>query len=562
MRNRVRSPSWHAMSGVAGLLVVTVGPNSHANPPTPSTTIARSAPVPHDLAPVGLPEALAHLPDDVPITIVLPSPERFFRKLEARLERVAPSASAFAHQAVLDGLVEVIGGPVQPSTFRRLGIAVDREVALISDPEAGVTIVRFALHDRRRFEAWLSRTVPEERRSMDLGRERAIVLYPDSELPIICLLRVSHAHCQIGTGHGQRPGEALSRLVSAGIRPLSDAADVQAVRPHLHEDADLMAFIRPKLLIPSVEAWADARTRRSRRFRGAAEHTSSSVHSKYVVRVARSWLGGSRLLAFSFAFDRGAFDTRMHAILEGPAAARLGAFVSSEAPEAVLATWSQTPALARLLMRLEPSAASALLEALGLDLSADALNGTVSALLLGVDSECQAARSLVKDPRAHLFYLPMAVALGLRAPVDARRMFRSGSEGESTSLFSGVRFREGADPRTLQAEHFGSSLEVRVLERVLLMGTGEGTVAAAERRWDARIDRPSNSGGFLELSVDLSAVRAALASARIERSSDDLKRLRAMEQKLDLWMAHMRRVDLHARMAESAPQLSVEFSGR
>ena len=546
----------------AGLCVLSWAASVQAEPPTPSPTANRRSPPPVERATSDLLEALAHLPDDVAVTVVVPNPERFFRKLEAHVQRISASAATFARQAVLDGLAEAIGGPVQPTSFRRLGIAVDREIALILDPHTEVAIVRFGLHDRRRFEAWLSRTVPEDRRSMDLGRERAIVLYPDSELPIICLLRVSHAHCQLGVGRGQRPGAALQKLMAHGMRPLSDSVDVIAVRPQLHEDPDLTAFIRPKLLTPMFDGWAETRSRRSSRFDGASPHHSTGGRSSDGVALVRSSLAQGRLFALSFSFERGAFDTRMHAVLEARAAARLASLVASAPPDVSLSSWTRTPALARMLMRLEPDVAAFFLGALGFQLSSQAVNGSMGILLLGIDSECRAAKSQVKDPRAHLFYLPMAAAVGLRGPVDPRVAIRVDSGEHGFSLFSGVRFEEGASPQSLKAEHFGSPLEVRASEQVLLLGTGEGTLAAAERRWGARNEALPPPGGFFELSVDLAAVRAALAAARIERSSDDLKRLRSLEQQLDLWMNGIRRVELSARTSALAPQLSLEFSGR
>lgn len=543
------------------MLVLLGSASAQAQMPSPTPTEAR-AESPRGAPEAGTPfETLAHLPDDVPLTVLIPSPERFFRKLEAQLDRLSPSAAL--QRVWFEGIAEVIGGPVNPATFRRLGIGVDRELGLIFDPDANVAIVRFALSDRRRFEAWLARTVPEERRSMEIGRERAIVLYPDSEMPIICLLRVSHAHCQLGTGEEERPGRALQRLTTEGIRPLAEASDFKLLRAGLDEHADALVFVRPKRFTSGVDAFLEARTRRAHRFASNRDQRGMHGRAESRARLLRSWLSEGRLAALSLSLDRGRVDGRLQVVLEPRAAERLAVLVPTDPPSNDIMAWSDTPSLARLLLRLEPSAAAALYELLGLQLPSDSVDGSFSAHLLGVDTECRAAKSLAKDPRAPLFFMPVAAAIGLRGPVDAKTMIMQPGSAGARALFSGVQLEPtGTDGQTFRAEHLGSPLEVRMLDGVALMGTGHGAAAAAERRWSARVAPRSRRNAFLELSVDLAAVRAALAAARIERSNEELKRLHAMEQKMDLWLAEMRRLDLSAALVPSAPQLTVHLSGR
>lgn len=563
MRNSSK-PGWRRLWFASlGAALAGISAPGRAAPPIPSTPsgLRSNARLQPELErPL---DALAHLPDDVPITVLIPKPERLFRKLEAQWARAAASSSGLAHRAFWSGIAEVIGGPVEPATFRRLGVAVDRDVALLLDPAAGVTIVRFGLDDRRRFEAWLARTVPEDRRSMDLGRERAIVLYPDSDLPIICLLRVRHAHCQIGEGQGARPGAALQQLMSESIRPLVEAADLAAVRPHIQNDAELLAFLRPRLLAPGLAAWMGDRARRAHRFGPPEEQRRVLERHAERARVLRGWVDDGRLVALSLAIDRGRVRGRAHAVLEPRAAERLASLVSARPPGPDVVAWSHTPALARFFSRLEPEAASAFFALLGLDLPASVLDGNFAALLLGIDAECKAAKSAGQDPRARLFYLPLAAAVGLRAPVDAKRMILERQEGAPLALFSGVRFETDPDQRTLRAEHLGSPLEVRVLDRVALMGTGHGAAAAAERRWSATVEPRVGPVGFLEASVDLAAVRAALSGARLEGASNrDLKHLQAAERRLDIWLGDMRRLHLGAHLATRAPQLTVELDGQ
>lgn len=277
----------------------------------------------------------------------------------------------------------------------------------------------------------------------------------------------------------------------------------------------------------------------------------------------RGWLEETRLVVLGLDLDRGRVRGKLHAFLERPAAERLSGLVASELPDTPLVAWSNTPALSRLLLRLQPAAASRVFAWLGLDLPAAAVDGSFAALLLGVDTECRAARSSAQDPRARLFYLPLAAAVGLAGSLSADRLVLAAPEEGPPPLFSGVRFRVGADARTLHAEHLGSPLEVRLLDQVALMGTGHGAAAAAERRWTAPAAPRAESSGFMELSVDLAAVRAALAAARLEGASNqELKRLRAAEQRIDLWLGDMRRIELRARFAKPAPQLVAELNGQ
>lgn len=562
MRNSSKAPAWRRSLGWLGALVLGAGAVAEAGPPTPAPTASHSERVAGLHPGRGL-EGLAHLPDDVPITLLVPRPERLFRKLEAQWARATSAQADLAHRVFLSGLAEIMGGPVAPATFQRVGIAVDREVALMLDPEAEVIILRFGLADRRRFEAWLSRTVPEERRSMELGRERAIVLYPDSDLPIICLLRVQHAHCQLGAGKDARPGAALERLLASSLRPLAEDADFVGLRSELSEDADLFAFLRPKRLASGLRRWLDERARRHQRFAAPEDQRRARELSDARAQLLRGWLEQSRLVTLGLAVDRGRLQGKAHAVLDAPAARGLAALVPAELSETDVKRWSDTPALSRLFLQLQPEAASRLFAWLGLDLPAASVDGSFAALLLGVDAECKAARSSGGDPRARLFYLPLAMAAGLRGPLAAERLILDAPAAGPPSLFSGVQFRVGADARTLHAEHLGSPLELRVLDQVVLMGTGHGAAAAAERRWTARAPRAAPGPGFLELSVDLAAVRAAISAARLEGASNqELKRLREAEQRIDLWLGDMRRLELRAHLAKDAPRLVAELHGQ
>lgn len=225
--------------------------------------------------------------------------------------------------------------------------------------------------------------------------------------------------------------------------------------------------------------------------------------------------------------------------------------------------WSSTPALINLFLRTDPRLIQMLGDWVGVALPVEDLDGTLGLLTLGVDVHCPQARAARDGALDLAFLFPSAVVLGLRdarASENVHQRLRAGlgarpleprlssslgiglAQPFSPGLGPGSGDRPAVDPRipgkpegfsraTFLAEVAGGRVEIHVLERLLLVGSGPMSGYAALRRLRALGRAPdAPPSDFLRMSVDFGAVDAALAASVISR--DHRSELR--------WVEHFR----------------------
>lgn len=475
------------------------------------------------------------MPAGLPLALVVPRPAETLAR--------AVEEWSIAHRAV-PGLVprrppSLEGLPVDPwsgSELERLGLDPIRPLLFVPGEPGMASAVVLGLSDAVRFRTAAVAALGPDAKTVDLAGEKLTVLGASREQPLACLVRQRHAYCQLGLSAGSEPFSALRRLAFARGRELASDPVADATRS-LGPGADVYFVVGAEAASDWLAHLGLERTERELRFE--PEPTRSALRAEAARRAAELRRSGGRVEALVGAVELTPGGPRLRAELRLDAAgARAMDGVFGRGPiDAGLAAWSETPAVARLLLHLRPDRAAAVLAGLGLSLPADAATGLVAALALGLDTQSPGARlGAPRDPGLLPFVVPTAVAVGLRRPLSGPE--RAGLAG-------------------LEAD----GVEVKTASTALLLGAGTGSGAAAERRWRASEGRGLDERSrLLELGLDLGALSAAFAAGVFDDDTrPELVGLERLHRRVAPGLARFRRVALELAGDASRRRLRLEL---
>jgi hypothetical protein len=481
--------------------------------------------------------------------------------LGGELDRWRQSRADLESKLFLAGLRETLGLGLTSPALEAVGLAPQRPALIVkASPNAPAT-VQLGLSDHRRFRAWLSRVAGTDRRSIPFGRERATVLFPDSDLPIVCLIRIRDGYCQFGSTKGPDPVRALKRAVNSGGNRLpvnSAMADAVAALP---SDADLYLLVRPKRWSQHLARALVGHAVRSHRFDPPGVRRRATAKLERKAREVQTALREIRAMAFAFSYHETRARLRGQVVVEESAARRLRSAIDTAPSRATMRRWANTPALISARFHLKPTAAEQLLAATGFSLPGAKLSGGLAILALGLDTECASAKTHDETGAAALpFVVPIAGAIGLEQKLDSEAFQQLQHWLPHPSEPGRFRYHplSGSGDQTV---------ELRLRDEVVLVGTGSGSGAAAARRWDSsqkhlqQSVRPTaDARRFVEIEIDLAAITAALATANFDANvRSELHALRQFHQQLRPALGRYRRIRLRGETKDRAKRLSFEL---
>ncbi len=480
-------------------------------------------------------EWLDRVPAGLPLALVVPRPA-------ATLSRFLDEWTT-AHRAV-PGLIPrrppaVEGVPLDPwspTALERLGLDPARPLVVVPGEPGMASAVVLGLSDAVRFRAAALAALGPDVKTVDLAGEKLSVLGASREQPLACLARQRHAYCQLGLSAGADPFSALRRLAFARGRELAGNPVAEAARS-LGPGADVYFVVGAEAASDWLARLGLERAERELRFE--PEPARSALRGEAVRRAAELRRSGARVEALVGALELtpGGPRLRTELRLDAAGARAVDAIFGRGPIDAGLAAWSETPAVARLLLHLRPERATAALAGLGLSLPVDAATGLVAALVLGLDTQSPGARlGAPRDPGLLPFVVPTALAVGLRRPLSAPE--RAGLAG-------------------LEA----AGVEVRTASTALLLGAGTGSGAAAERRWRASEGRGiDDRTRLVELGLDLGALGAAFAAGVFDDDTrPELVGLERLHRRIAPGLARFRRVTLGVAGDASRRRLRLEL---
>jgi hypothetical protein len=490
-------------------------------------------------------------PAQSPSVVVIRRPDRLLQKLEQELEPLGPVLPGLRLDVLAALSLDATGLDLtRAEGLRAAGLNPEARMIVIPGLGDAPVLLMLAVADRSKLAAWAEHLAEGRSKRLELGGEHGWVLFPASESPLACLLRGDQAYCQLGVSPGADPMAALRRWLESRSAPPREGP-TRAITA-LPNDSDVVMWVQPAPLAAALsDAWLAQAAQRHRFDPEPIRQTAlrdARARAAQLKNNARTLEG----VAMGFAIRDSAVALHTVLALDDRGARALdGAMVKPG--DDTIARWSETPAIARLLVRLRPHVLRSLLEPLGVSLPEESLSGSLAALALGLDTDCPAAKANAQKTQSPvMFALPLAAAVGLNRPLDPRAMFgRTLPEWMSAEAPAG-------DASMLHGEAFGSPLELRVNGPVLLIGTGPGGGAAAARRWsDLGPPREGPAEGeppFFEAGLDLVTASAAItASALGEDSRPELlslerihRRLRPLLQRYRTLSAKMVRED-HGR---------------
>ena len=512
---------------------------------------------------------LSTVPEDTRIVVVAPRPDRTLPRLTKELAaaskiwpNLAPkrlglllTTSLGANISSARGLSQIGVDPSRPLLF------IPRLPGAEGQLQAGLLIV--GLRDRRRFDAWLARIAGPERRSVDLGKVRVRVLFPDSEEPIACLLRWHSVICQLGAAPGSDPMKLLRRVSEQRFTPMSNDALALGALSALDPDADFYVIARPARFAETLQHRVVERALRAHRFE---EPSARKRRAKRVQREAASLTKSARsvqVVVGGVYLEEKSLRLDAEARLTASAASALrGALAQRSAP--VVARWAKTPALGRFFVQMNPKLLAAGLEKWGLPLPAARLDGSLAVLALGIDTQCTAAKSSVRiDANVAPFLLPMAAAVGLSEPLkdDERAAIAEslGPKGAALPAQRAFGVLNKSKTGRLRGERFGAPIEVRFHPRALLVGSGAGGGDAAERRLGAG-DPDGEPHAFVDIAIDPPAIAAAFETGDFDNVRPELTQAVETHRRLRPLLEQLRMVRL--RSWANPPERSVRVELR
>lgn len=483
-----------------------------------------------------LPPAVAQLPASTPLVLYAPSLARALEETERLADMLSvlePELSKplgrLAVDAIwgFDSLSELSAPvPVDPAKvlttagLEAAGIDTSAPLLVLPSLEEEVVVLRFQLESRRRFEAWLDALAGKERRRVLLGGESASVIGPDSPRPVACLARHAHAFCQLGVNAGDDALSDLSRAVASEGVAYGRLRGVAAAWERLPQDAVLYAFFNPGPFAKGIAKLAHLRERMRTRFADRRSKRDAFMRAR---RFESSVLEWSRLLdgAALALFFGDAPGARLELSMTARGRRALDDVFPERTTRDLIGRWTETPALFSLLVHADPAFVQRVARSYGLMLPQEMLTGTVGLLTLGLDPDCPSAKQGTKQPLDWAFLLPSALNVGLTAPEAADRIHGL-LEAQLPARAAGDRKVAWLpNPRApITGLAAGSPFEIHVLDRMLVVGTGPGSGAAALRRLASvrsRAPAGKERAPFFVATVQPQAIDAAFAAAAFGR---------------------------------------------
>jgi hypothetical protein len=515
--------------------------------PTSSSTVAIQGP---------LLTALEELPDTVPVAIVLPKPGATIGQLQTELAQLEGLFPDLQIDRIAARIERAIGfAPVRLERLTEIGASTTEPALIAIDLAGGPPVFRFGLSDRRRYDAWIDRH-SEHGPKLQIGADRASILFPESEAPLACVVRQRTGYCQIGVSSGRDPIAELRRFLEAPGRRMSQLAGITVAADRLRSGADAYVFVRPEAIGDLVARHMIARAAHRHRFDGPSVRRAAVGEVEREAHLLRSRIRSIEGIAMAIDLSSSHLFAELEVVVNRRAIELLRGLIREGSTDEATLRWFETPALARIALRLRPEIAGDLLARAGIKLPIALLSGDVAALALGVDTECPAAkRGAPEDPAALPFLFPTAVAV---------RLTHQAGESERRAIAQTL---GGGDARSELLRHgqaFGSPFEVRMVDEAVLIGTGPGAGAAAVRRWSGASKKQRiNRRAFAELAVDLAAVDAALSAGSFgAETRDELRALDVYWRSIRPIVSRFERLDLAAWSESGSGRLRFELELR
>ena len=470
--------------------------------------------------PGAMPEAVRQLPAKTAVAVYAPRLQPLLegarRALSVGLHGGAARRSSSPHGA----LAALLWGRERPcGPAPEHGLDLEGSVVIRVLPDLGSAVFILPVVDRDQFRRWLGALPAPSQDILERDKTPISVLGARTPWPLACAFRKAWAVCQVGLGP---PGDGLAPLAEhlpsgdpqKGPRLGSRRAltRIWPKTPTKGPRPEWTAVIRPRLLVRG--AFELYRQHQLHANRVASRDGWAQLAQRMMHQEEQSvrWARALEAVALTGSMTDSTFDISLMAELTSPAARQLARVLPRGSSRRQLRRWVRTPALLSLFVHAHPVLVARLGRTLGLDMDARSLDGSIGVLALGVNLRAPSARRTSPEPlRLHDLF-PYALAAGLGGPeVPAR--------GASLASF---------------VAHSSTSMVAETVERHLVVGSRASGAYAALRRWQAaHAMGPPPPDGFLFATVDLGAIDAALAGARITR--DHRPELRRLERFRRRW---------------------------
>lgn len=513
---------------------------------------------------------VAELPKQTELAIYVPHLDLALSDLHAFIALFDQLDTDLARLTGLDAIEskEALSALLTPAGLAAIGVDAGGSAVIVPPLFGEPAVFALELQNRPRFERWLETLAPDETRRVSIGGEEASVLFPNRERPIACLTRRSTAYCQLGAAPGPDPIAPLRATVSIQPPALGTVAAIGRAYGRLREGAHAYVFAHGEPAAKTAPELALAWAERNHRFDGKKKITEAAQALAPRIKQAAEMIEGAAGGLY-LGSGRVSFESEVSVGERGVKILR-DLSVASEAG-ALIPRWFETPALARVLLRVRGERAEQLLSSAGVEVPSGSLSGTLALLLFGVDAQCSAAKKQdAGGPLGWAFLLPSAIAVGLRGPTAA--------DAVQNKLLAELPDRTPEEPAAedgeseraklrapVRTEAFGSSFEVQVLDEIALLGTGPNSGAAAMRRLrsltpESRIREPR---AFVLAAIHPREIDAALEAGNISRDNRrELLLVEAMRRKLRPLMQQVGAIELVARANESERRVTVDLEVR
>ncbi len=462
---------------------------------------------------------------------------------------------------------EALAALLTPAGLAASGIDAAGGMVIVPPLLGEPIVLAMELQNRPRFEAFIEELAGGSGKRVSIGGEQASVLAPQSDAPLTCLARKSTAYCQLGTTKGPDPIATLRSVAGMQSPSFGSVAAIARSHERLREGAHVLVFANGESLQKIAPELAIAWAERNHRFEGRKKIVERTQElTPRLKRSAEMFEGAAGGLYLST--DRVSFEIEVGVAERG--AKLLSDLTVKEAANAEIPRWFETPALARVLLRVQPSRAEHWLKLAGIDVPDKAITGTMSLLLFGFDPECSAAKRAAKEANAigWAFLLPSAIAVGLRGSPAADAMQLALVEGfeREVPVEVEVEVEESQKARPIVRGHaFGSGFEVRVLDEVAFFGTGPGSGAAALRRYSSLPATGSSKAAhsFFHAAIHPRAIDAAFDAGNISRENRrELVAIEALRRRLRPLLQEIEAVELAVRANEAERRITIDLEAR
>jgi hypothetical protein len=388
------------------------------------------------------------------------------------------------------------------------------------------------------------------------------VLFTRGERPLACLARRSTAYCQLGAAEGGDPIAPLRSMVSISPPAFGSVTAIKRAFFQLREGAHAYLFLHGEPAAKHAHELALAWAARHHRFDGKKKIVESAQALAPKIRRAGETIEGAAGGLY-FGSDRVSFESEL-SIDESGAKLLRDLAVAGDA-RALIPRWFETPALARVLLRMKGERAERWLQAAGVDVPAGALTGTMALLLFGVDSECSAAKKQEASALGWAFLLPSAIAVGLRGAPAADAVQSALEKQIGATKASSDEAAETKTRPVLSGSAFGSAFQAQVLDEIALFGTGPGSGAAAMRRLRSahEVKRTSEPRAFVHAAIHPRAIDAAFESGSISRENRrELLMIEALRRRMRPLLQQIDAIELVARANEAERRVTLDLEVR